>query len=477
MNFKELVNKVKNDEEAICLFEDTAASVGIDINFDSYLQLLEEYIAENRKSGKMDMMINILLDRIEKGQTIMDIVGIDKISKKQFAEVFTPTWLVDDMLDKLPEEVWSNPDLKWIDNSCGSGVFLWHGVVPRLKRGLKDQFDSEKDLNKHIAKMIHGVDIQASNIGICRKYLLNSLGKENKRTIIKNIVKANSLEFDYWNGKKFDIVVGNPPYQDDSGNKGRGHTLWTQFIEMNFYRILKEDGYLVYVHPSLWRQVNHEIGDILKNKNMLYLEIHGVEDCNKTFGATTRYDWYVCQNNEKSGNTIVKGQDGKVENVKLSDWEFVPNMMFKKVKSLLGSGIDTCEVICDRSNYGADKKWVNKEQNSTFKYPCFYYIPKDKEASFRWSSRNDRGHFGVPKVIFCSGVYKSVDCFVDTDGNYGMTQWCGAIVEEKKNLKNLYKALRSEEFIKLIDAVSISKTEMNAKVLKLFRKDFWKDFI
>jgi hypothetical protein len=35
--------------------------------------------------------------------------------KKLFGEVFTPIPLIEEMLDKLPEEVWTNPDLKWLD--------------------------------------------------------------------------------------------------------------------------------------------------------------------------------------------------------------------------------------------------------------------------------------------------------------------------------------------------------------------------
>jgi hypothetical protein len=39
---------------------------------------------------------------------------------------------------------------------------------------------------------------------------------------------------------KFDLVVGNPPYHDGSGNKGKGHTLWTRFIEVALNKFIKE---------------------------------------------------------------------------------------------------------------------------------------------------------------------------------------------------------------------------------------------
>lgn len=45
---------------------------------------------------------------------------------------------------------------------------------------------------------------------------------------MKNLYEDDTLKLDKekeWNIKEFEIIIGNPPYQDDSGNKGKGHTL------------------------------------------------------------------------------------------------------------------------------------------------------------------------------------------------------------------------------------------------------------
>ena len=47
--------------------------------------------------------------------------------------------------------------------------------------------------------------------------------------------------------------MGNPPYNDNSGNKGKGHTLWVKFVEIAINKLLKQNGFLMYIHPSLWR--------------------------------------------------------------------------------------------------------------------------------------------------------------------------------------------------------------------------------
>ena len=51
-----------------------------------------------------------------------------------------------------------------------------------------------------------------------------------------NSYTGNTLELDIikvFKINNFDAVIGNPPYNDASGNKGKGHTLWTKFIEIS----------------------------------------------------------------------------------------------------------------------------------------------------------------------------------------------------------------------------------------------------
>lgn len=49
--------------------------------------------------------------------------------KKMFGEVFTSLELVEEMLDKLPVEVWSNPNLKFLDPA--NGIEFWNLIYKR----------------------------------------------------------------------------------------------------------------------------------------------------------------------------------------------------------------------------------------------------------------------------------------------------------------------------------------------------------
>ena len=69
---------------------------------------------------------------------------LDCIANLSSDEVFTPPELADKVLDLLPEDVWSNPNLKWLDPACKTGVFL-RQIAIRLMVGLKDAIPDEAE--------------------------------------------------------------------------------------------------------------------------------------------------------------------------------------------------------------------------------------------------------------------------------------------------------------------------------------------
>lgn len=117
----------------------------------------------------------------------MDGVQRDTLRVKQTQEVFTPTAMVQDLLDQLPQELFADPNQNYIDNSCGDGQFLSEALIRKIENGI----DFETALNS-----IYGVDMMQDNVDLCRERLL--CGQEHLRHIVeKNIVCANSLEYEY----------------------------------------------------------------------------------------------------------------------------------------------------------------------------------------------------------------------------------------------------------------------------------------
>jgi hypothetical protein len=118
---------------------------------------------------------------------------------------------------------------------------------------------------------------------------------------------------------------------------------------------------------------------------------------------------------------------------------------------------------------------TKKEKTDIYKYPVVYSVNRANEARFIWSEINTKeGHYGVPKVIFGSGATGFI---IDEEGKYACSEFCTGIVDDVENLENIVKVLNSDKFKDIILATSVSKAEINRKILKNFKKDFWKEFI
>ena len=124
-----------------------------------------------------------------------------KLRQKQTAEVFTPPKLVNQMLNKLPREVWKKGKT-FCDPACGNGNFLIWVLLRKLSRGHKPL---------EALQCVYGADIMVDNIRECRMRLLKvitlmgeEITEEHIKAVMKNIVWINqhkypggSLEYDF----------------------------------------------------------------------------------------------------------------------------------------------------------------------------------------------------------------------------------------------------------------------------------------
>lgn len=85
---------------------------------------------------------------------------------KDFAEVYTPSFIVKDMCDLIPKEIWENIESTFLEPACGNGNFIVE-ILARKYSHCKN----EKDGLKALASVV-GVDIQEDNCEECRARLL-----------------------------------------------------------------------------------------------------------------------------------------------------------------------------------------------------------------------------------------------------------------------------------------------------------------
>lgn len=209
-------------------------------------------------------------------------------------EVFTPPNLVNDMLDLLPADLWSNPNATFLDPVCKTAVFL-REIAKRLDKGLESKIPDKQDRINHIFnQQLYGIAITELTSLLSRRSVYGSKTANGKysfcdtfsteqgniyyermqhtwqngnctycgasqevydrddalETYAYNFIHTENPE-KFFNNMKFDVIVGNPPYQLNVGVEKENYAipLYHKFIEQ---AIKLNPRYLTMIVPARW---------------------------------------------------------------------------------------------------------------------------------------------------------------------------------------------------------------------------------
>jgi type I restriction-modification system DNA methylase subunit len=132
------------------------------------------------------MLLGEVINHI-RNRDYMSGVERDRSRVKATGEVFTPTRLVQEMLDQIPVGQFEDPAKTFLDPSCGDGQFLGEVLIRKMENG---------STFEQALGTVYGVDLMQDNVDECRKRLL--CGREDLRHIVeRNIVCHDALTYDY----------------------------------------------------------------------------------------------------------------------------------------------------------------------------------------------------------------------------------------------------------------------------------------
>lgn len=193
-------------------------------------------------------------------------------TKKQSGQVFTPHYLVCDILDVAGYAGTHILRKHIIDNSCGDGAFLCE-IVQRYCTVFLQQSSDLQVLKQELSTYIHGIELDNVAYEQCIRNLNALLNEFGVSGVQWDILNADALTVVKFNGK-MDFVVGNPPYvrvhnladnyksiKQLCFTQGGMTDLYLAFYEIGF-QMLSREGKLCYITPSSW--INSVAGGALR---------------------------------------------------------------------------------------------------------------------------------------------------------------------------------------------------------------------
>ncbi len=372
-------------------------------------------------------------------------------NKALYGEVHTPFHLIIDMFDMIPDIFFANPNLTWLDPCSGKGFFsiiLYKKLFKSLSSSI---FDPIVRHNHIITNMIYINEINSEFIPLLKK-----LFGENSNISNKNFFDIK---------KKFNFIIGNPPFNFNgliktptktSSKKKDGKTIWQYFITHSI-SLLKNNGYLLFITPSIWMKNDHSIFKLLNQYNIIKIKTMNNTQTNKIFNkqAQTPTCYFLIQNKKTDDSISLLYDDTYKKYIKYNNFMklslplFVPSIIQKLIPYTLKYGSLKVKKTNMRPGY---KGLIVKSKHS--KFTTFRNIKTCKLNNLQPKliinySNIPCSYYNKPKLVLAHKMYGFP--YLDYSGIFGISNRDNYVILKKSypDFVKLHKFL-STNFIRTI---------------------------
>ena len=373
--------------------------------------------------------------------TINENLSIDQNKKEIYGEINTPFSFIEEMYDALPQHLFKNPELRWLDAGAGSGNFsivLYY----RLMKGLYTSIEDPSIRSKHIIKnMLFLAELNEINV----ENLKQLFGKE------ANIYYGDFLQLSLQQSIPTpNVIVGNPPFNVNGlakvptnskrSKKSDGQTSWTHFVRRSI-SLLAPGGYLNIIIPSIWMKPDKEkVYNLLTSYKIHKIKCLSNSETNKLFsyGAQTPTCYFTLQKVETDRTLniydgcqrdFLKIQINKNMPIALNGWSILQKILpFCEKYGRLSE-------IVQKTNMPPLKTNLSNDYHPTsYPYPnvhsCHLKNKTTPELLLRYS--NIQLPFAhLPKIIMAHKMYGFP--YVDFEGKYGISNRDNYVITYKSH--------------------------------------------
>lgn len=407
-------------------------------------------------------------------QLINTHLMIKQDKKVESGEVFTPFFLIVEMLSTLPKSVWENPTLKWLDPGSGIGNFSML-VFYNLDEGLKSWESDDTKRRKHIIQnMLYMVELTKENVEIS-----NTIFGGNANICCADYLLEENIWKEQFNmNTYFDVILGNPPY-NKNGMRGKGRSnpglqvIWNKFVHKSL-GYMNKNGYSLFFTPNSWTELKSGLSkEILKNQIILMKNFDVVKAYKlfKKKAGSLPICYYLLQNKEPKDTT--KLYDNLIDeyvDFDINKYLFIPNKNIHLVKKLLNHSKDNLENYF----YFTPAK-VKKDDNTFFKsystshpFPLINYV--HKKIYITYSKHYSRLQNGRPKLLlpnYSMGYpVLDIDGIIDVGGRSSYVLFVDD--DDVDKLKKIRDFFLTDLALTLINSLKTAQKFLSTRTFSLF---------
>ena len=377
-------------------------------------------------------MNDTFLENIYKNRTLHTPDVLLCLANLSNDEVFTPPDVANKMLDLLPQELFSDPNAKFLDPACKTGVFL-REIAKRLIAGLTDKIpDLQARIDHIFHNQLYGIAITELTGLLSRRSVYCSKSPNGKYSVSRfdtdeGNIRYRRVNHEFINGKcrycganttydrgeelethayefihttnaeqifnmKFDVIISNPPYQlsDGGGTGSSAMPIYQYFVEAA--RKIRPR-YVVMITPSRWfaggKGLDEFRQNMLNDNHIKYLvDYANSAECFPGVIIAGGVSYFLWDREYRGECTI---ENRKIDSVyittrKLNEFEFfvrdnVAIDIIRKVKAKAEKSFDSC--VLSRNYFGLvssenGHKEKQKEDYILFSLNGYSYIEKNK---------------------------------------------------------------------------------------------------